>query len=52
MRPSSELESRGCHAREDYEARNDRDWLKRTLAMWDEGATLPTLTYEPVRSQL
>ncbi|EFK06500.1 fumarate reductase/succinate dehydrogenase flavoprotein C-terminal domain protein, partial [delta proteobacterium NaphS2] len=41
-------ESRGCHAREDYEARNDRDWLKRTLATWDEGATLPTLNYEPV----
>ena len=41
-------ESRGCHAREDYEARNDRDWLKRTLATWDAGATLPTLNYEPV----
>ena len=41
-------ESRGCHAREDYEARNDRDWLKRTLATWDEGADLPTLNYEPV----
>jgi len=41
-------ESRGCHAREDYEARNDRDWLKRTLATWDEGANLPTLDYEPV----
>jgi len=41
-------ESRGCHAREDYEARNDRDWLKRTLATWKEGDTLPTLNYEPV----
>ena len=41
-------ESRGCHAREDYEARNDRDWLKRTLATWKEGASLPTLDYEPV----
>ena len=41
-------ESRGCHAREDYEARNDRDWLKRTLATWEEGADLPTLNYEPV----
>ncbi len=41
-------ESRGCHAREDYEARNDRDWLKRTLATWKEGDTLPTLDYEPV----
>lgn len=40
-------ESRGCHAREDFEARNDRDWLKRTLATWPEGAELPTLNYEP-----
>ncbi len=41
-------ESRGAHAREDYPARNDRDWLKRTLAIWKEGDTLPTLDYEPV----
>jgi fumarate reductase flavoprotein subunit len=40
-------ESRGCHAREDYEARNDRDWWKRTLATWKEGNDLPTLNYEP-----
>jgi fumarate reductase flavoprotein subunit len=40
-------ESRGCHAREDFEARNDRDWLSRTLATWKEGEDLPTLNYEP-----
>jgi fumarate reductase flavoprotein subunit len=40
-------ESRGCHAREDYEARNDRDWWNRTLATWKEGDDLPTLDYEP-----
>ena len=40
-------ESRGCHAREDFEARNDRDWLKRTLATWKEGDELPVLGYEP-----
>jgi fumarate reductase flavoprotein subunit len=40
-------ESRGCHAREDYEARNDRDWWNRTLATWEEGDDLPTLNYEP-----
>jgi len=41
-------ESRGCHSREDYPERNDRDWLKRTLATWKEGDDLPVLNYEPV----
>jgi fumarate reductase flavoprotein subunit len=40
-------ESRGCHAREDFQARNDRDWWNRTLATWKEGDDLPTLHYEP-----
>lgn len=40
-------ESRGAHTREDFPARNDRDWLKRTLATWKDGDTLPTLDYEP-----
>jgi fumarate reductase flavoprotein subunit len=39
-------ESRGCHAREDYPERNDKEWLKRTLATWKEGAPQPTLNYE------
>lgn len=39
-------ESRGAHAREDHPERNDRDWLKRTLATWKEGDSLPTLEYE------
>jgi fumarate reductase flavoprotein subunit len=40
-------ESRGSHNREDFPARNDRDWLVRTLATWKNPAdTLPTLTYE------
>ncbi|MFC1815775.1 fumarate reductase flavoprotein subunit [Thermodesulfobacteriota bacterium] len=40
-------ESRGCHSREDFKARNDRDWLNRTLATWKAGDDLPTLNYEP-----
>ena len=40
-------ESRGAHTREDYPERNDRDWLKRTLAYWKNDAdNLPTLEYE------
>ena len=41
-------ESRGAHFREDFPARNDRDWLNRTLACWREGDALPTLDYEPL----
>ena len=41
-------ESRGCHSRNDCEARDDRNWLNRTLATWKEGDDLPTLNYEPV----
>jgi len=40
-------ESRGAHYREDYPYRNDKEWLKRTLATWKEGDDLPTLDYEP-----
>ena len=41
-------ESRGSHHREDHPARNDRDWLCRTLASWPgEKDDLPTLAYEP-----
>ncbi|MBL8325206.1 MAG: fumarate reductase flavoprotein subunit [Rubrivivax sp.] len=42
-------ESRGAHFRKDFPRRDDAQWLKRTLARWDgEGATLPTLSYEPL----
>jgi fumarate reductase flavoprotein subunit len=41
-------ESRGSHNREDFPARNDRDWLNRTLAYWKTPSdSLPTLEYEP-----
>jgi fumarate reductase flavoprotein subunit len=42
-------ESRGAHSREDYPERNDRDWLRRTLAHWKtEKDDMPSLTYEPL----
>jgi fumarate reductase flavoprotein subunit len=41
-------ESRGAHFREDHPARNDRDWLNRTLVCWREGDALPTLDYDPL----
>ena len=40
-------ESRGAHFREDYPVRDDKHWLKRTIATWkNENDTLPTLSYE------
>jgi len=45
-------ESRGCHAREDFEPRNDRDWWNRTLATWKPGDDLPALDYEPATEKV
>jgi fumarate reductase flavoprotein subunit len=42
-------ESRGAHFREDFPQRNDKEWLKRTLAFWkNENDSMPTLEYEPL----
>ena len=42
-------ESRGAHFREDFPQRNDREWLKRTLATWAaESDELPTIGYEDI----
>ncbi len=42
-------ESRGAHFREDFPQRNDKEWLKRTLAFWpDEAAGMPNFEYEPL----
>jgi len=40
-------ESRGAHARDDYEARDDGEWMKHTLAWTDERANV-TIDYRPV----
>jgi succinate dehydrogenase / fumarate reductase flavoprotein subunit len=39
-------ESRGAHARDDYQKRNDEEWLKHTLAWMKDGKI--NLGYKPV----
>ncbi len=39
-------ESRGAHAREDYPERDDRDWMKHTLAWYRDGQV--RIEYRPV----
>ena len=42
-------ESRGAHSREDFPARDDENWLKRTITSWpDEEQTMPSVTYEEI----
>ena len=40
-------ESRGAHAREDYSDRDDKEWMKHTLA-WVDSAGKVTIEYRPV----
>ncbi|MGE5202688.1 MAG: succinate dehydrogenase flavoprotein subunit [Acidobacteriota bacterium] len=40
-------ESRGAHAREDFPERNDKDWLKHTVAWLDDSRTV-RIGYRPV----
>ena len=41
-------ESRGSHYKPEFPERNDADWLKTTLARYDEAANGPVLSYEDV----
>jgi succinate dehydrogenase / fumarate reductase flavoprotein subunit len=41
-------ESRGAHAREDFADRNDGDWMKHTLAWFDDATGAVKLDYRPV----
>jgi succinate dehydrogenase / fumarate reductase, flavoprotein subunit len=43
-------ESRGAHAREDYPNRDDKDWMKHTLAFADTQARTVKLAYRPVHA--
>jgi succinate dehydrogenase / fumarate reductase, flavoprotein subunit len=45
---STRTESRGAHAREDYQKRDDENWLKHTCAWKDEDWNV-RLDYRPVR---
>jgi succinate dehydrogenase flavoprotein subunit len=44
---ANRTESRGAHAREDFSARDDKNWMKHTLAWIDQGGTT-TIDYRPV----
>jgi len=39
-------ESRGAHTRVDFPARDDKNWMKHTIARWTPGG--PELSYSPV----
>jgi succinate dehydrogenase / fumarate reductase, flavoprotein subunit len=43
-------ESRGAHAREDYPTRDDKNWMKHTLAWLDFTAKKVTIDYRPVHT--
>ena len=43
-------ESRGAHAREDYTERDDKDWMKHTLARIDPASKSVSIDYRPVHS--
>jgi len=44
---NNRTESRGAHARDDFEDRDDDNWMKHTLAWTDERANV-TIDYRPV----
>jgi succinate dehydrogenase / fumarate reductase flavoprotein subunit len=43
-------ESRGAHAREDFPERDDKNWMKHTLATIDRDAKTVSIDYRPVHS--
>ena len=47
---ANRLESRGAHAREDYPNRDDKEWMKHTLAWIDSAKQSVTIDYRPVHT--
>jgi len=43
-------ESRGAHAREDFSARDDVNWMKHTLAWFDDASGAVRIEYRPVHA--
>jgi succinate dehydrogenase / fumarate reductase, flavoprotein subunit len=43
-------ESRGAHAREDFAERDDVNWMKHSLAWWDDASGAVKIDYRPVHS--
>jgi len=43
-------ESRGAHAREDHPDRDDKNWMKHTLAWFDDATGKVTIDYRPVHA--
>ncbi len=48
---ANRTESRGAHAREDYPNRDDREWMKHTLAFADYETAAVRLDYRPVHTR-
>ncbi len=47
---ANRTESRGAHAREDFSSRDDVNWMKHTLAWFDDASGAVRIDYRPVHA--